>query len=64
MAKKKKEVEKEEEIEKVNDFNLQECFKEVNPFLLYGLKKYIFENNIKITTKKEFREVYEKYGGF
>lgn len=62
MAKKKEKDE--EEIEKVNDFNLQECFKEVNPFLLFGLKKYIFENNIKITNEKEFKKVLEKYGGF
>lgn len=64
MAKKKKEVEKEEEIEKVNDFNLQECYKGVNPFLLEGLKRYIFENDIKITNENEFKKVLEKYGGF
>lgn len=60
---KKKEEKKEEEIEK-EDFNIQECFKKVNPFLVYGLKKYIFENDIKITNEKEFKKVYEKYGGF
>lgn len=62
MARKKKE-EKEEKIEK-EDFNIQECFKKVNPFLVYGLKKYIFENDIKITNENEFKKVYEKYGGF
>ena len=62
MAKKKEE--KEEKEEEVNDFNLQEAFKNVNPYLCEGLKKYIFRNNIKITNEKEFKKVYEKYGGF
>lgn len=61
MAKKKEE--KEEKIEE-EDFNIQECFKKVNPFLAYGLKRYIFEKDIKITNEKEFKKVYEKYGGF
>lgn len=61
---KKKEVEKEEKIEKENDFNIQECYQRVNPFLVYGLKRYIFENNIKITNEKEFKKVLKKYGGF
>lgn len=61
---KKKEVEKEEKIEKENDFNIQECYKEVNPFLIEGLKRYIFENNIEITDENEFKKVLEKYGGF
>ncbi|MDO5827298.1 MAG: hypothetical protein Q4Q19_03450 [Methanobrevibacter sp.] len=61
---KKKEIEKEEKTEKEKDFNLQECFKEVNPFLRDGLERYIFVNNIKITNEKEFKKVLEKYGGF
>lgn len=63
MAKKKEDKKEEEKIEE-DDFNIQECFKKGNPFLVYGLKRYIFEKDIKITNEKEFKKVYEKYGGF
>lgn len=64
MAKKKEEKKEEEKTEKVNDFNLQEAFENVNPYLVDGLKRYIFEKQIKITNEKEFKKVLEKYGGF
>lgn len=44
-------------------FNIEEMYKTVNPYLLDGLKKYIFENDIKIKNEKEFEKVYKTYGG-
>lgn len=58
MAKKK---EKNEEKE---SFNLEEMYKTVNPYLIEGLKRYIFVNDIEIKNEKEFKQVCEKYGGF
>ncbi|AMK16322.1 hypothetical protein [Methanobrevibacter olleyae] len=61
MTKKKKESKKE-----VNhDFNLQKHIKEkVNPYLVEGFKKYIYENSVEINDEKEFEKVYKHYGGF
>ena len=46
-----------------NDFNIEEMYKTVNPYLLEGFKKYIFANNIKIKNAKDFEKVYKTYGG-
>ena len=48
---------------KETDFNIEEMYKSVNPYLIDGLKKYIFENDIKIKNEKEFEKVYKTYGG-
>lgn len=57
MAKKKtKKIEEE--------FDIEQAFANVNPYLLEGLKKYIFKNGLVIKTQKEFNELLEHYGGF
>lgn len=57
-------VRKKEEKEEKESFNLEEMYKTVNPYLIEGLKRYIFVNNIEIKNEKEFKQVCEKYGGF
>lgn len=57
MAKKKaKKIEEE--------FDLEQAFTKVNPYLLEGLKKYIFVNGLDIKTQKEFDDLIKHYGGF
>jgi len=61
MAKRKKKIEKiEEEIE----FDIEKAYAKVNPNLVEGLKRYIFENGLVIKTQNEFNELLEHYGGF
>lgn len=57
MAKKKTKKAEEE-------FNIEQAFAKVNPYLLNGLKRYIFKNGLVIKTQKEFDELLEHYGGF
>ena len=61
MAKKKEE--KEEKKEKIV-FDIEQEFSKINPLLVEGLQKYIFENQLVIKTKKEFDDLLEHYGGF
>ena len=62
---KTKEKKKENEKPKVkDDFDINEMYKQINPYIVPGLKRYIFNNNIEITNEKDFRKVYEQYGGF
>ena len=58
-----KKVENEKEIVK-DDFDINELYNQISPYLVPGLKRYIFDNNIQITNEKEFKKVYEHYGGF
>lgn len=64
LAKKAKKIIKEEKEEVKKDFNINEMYATVNPYLRDGLKRYIFENDIEISNEDEFKKVYEKYGGF
>lgn len=58
MAKKKKEKEVEE------DFDIAEEMKNINPFLVDGFKKFIFEiKKADVKSKKEFDELLKEYGG-
>ena len=67
---KKEERKKEEKIEKETkksvkkeDFNINEMYKEVNPYLRDGLKRYIFDHGIEIKNEDDFKKVYQEYGG-
>lgn len=54
MAKKK---------EKREDFDINNCYKKINPYIVEGLKWYILLNNIEIKNEDDFKKVYKRYGG-
>ena len=58
---KKKEGKKEK---KEEDFDINAEFKKLNPFLLNGFKKFIYEiKKADVKTKKEFDKLLKEYGG-
>lgn len=60
MAKKKdKKEEKKEE-----GFDIKKEFKELNPFIVDGFKKFIYNvKGAEVKTKKEFDKLLKEYGG-
>lgn len=45
------------------DFDINKCYKKINPYIVDGLKRYIILNDIKIKSEEDFKKVYKKYGG-
>lgn len=60
---KKKEEKKENKNEK-GSFDLDEALQEINPFLVEGLQRYIYDNELEIKSQNDFDKLVEKYGGF
>lgn len=63
LAKTKEKKKENEKAMVKDDFDINEMYKQINPYLVPGLKRYIFDNNITITNEKDFKKVYEQYGG-
>lgn len=62
MSKKKEENNKDKN--EKGSFDLQEALQSINPFLVEGLQRYIYENELEIKSQKDFDKLVERYGGF
>ena len=63
-TKEKKEEKETKKAVKKEDFNINEMYENINPYLRDGLKRYIFNHGIEINNENDFKKVYEEYGGF
>ena len=63
-TKEKKEEKETKKVVKKENFNINAMYETINPYLVDGLKRFIFDHGIEINNEDDFKKVYEQYGGF